>query len=57
MRMISFARIGFCAAAALVLACGCDTIRRARTAQAPWQELVRAYRRICEKLELLEKKK
>ena len=31
-------------------------VARARTAQAPWQELVRAYRRICEKLELLEKK-
>ena len=34
MRMISFARTGLCAAAALVLVCGCDTIKRAREAQA-----------------------
>ena len=34
MHMISFARIGVCAAAVLVCACGCDTIRRAREAQA-----------------------
>ena len=34
MRMISFGRIGLCAAAVVVCACGCDTIRRAREAQA-----------------------
>ena len=34
MRMIRFGRIGLCVAAALVLACGCDTIGRARKAQA-----------------------
>ncbi len=34
MRMFSFARIGLCAVAALALACGCDTIDRARAAQA-----------------------
>ncbi|MBR0506889.1 MAG: TolC family protein, partial [Kiritimatiellae bacterium] len=31
--MITFARTGLCAAAALVLVCGCDTIKRAREAQ------------------------
>lgn len=34
MRMISFARIGLCVVVALVCACGCDTIGRARKAQA-----------------------
>ena len=34
MHMITFARTGLCAAAALVLVCGCDTIKRAREAQA-----------------------
>ena len=33
-RKISFAGIGFCAVAALMFACGCDTIERAREAQA-----------------------
>ena len=32
--MKSLAKIGLCAGAALVLACGCDTIKRARKAQA-----------------------
>ena len=32
--MKSLAKIGLCAGAALVLACGCDTIKRARRAQA-----------------------
>ena len=34
MRMISLGRTGLCAVAALVLACGCETIERARKAQA-----------------------
>ena len=34
MRMTSLGRLGLCAAAALVCACGCSTIKRARTAQA-----------------------
>ena len=34
MRMISLGRTGLCAVAALVLACGCETIERAREAQA-----------------------
>ena len=34
MRMISFAKIGLCAVTAVVCLCGCDTIKRARTAQA-----------------------
>ena len=34
MRMIPFARTGLCTAAALACVCGCDTIKRAREAQA-----------------------
>ena len=33
-RMLSFTKIVLCAGTALVLACGCDTIKRARLAQA-----------------------
>ena len=37
-RMLAFTKIVLCAGTALVLACGCDTIKRARTAQARVRE-------------------
>ena len=45
MHMITFARTGLCAAAALVLVCGCDTIKRAREAQAENERVMTEVRR------------